>query len=202
MRLFLPVLVVMIQGSLLFNRPPAGTFGVPGLRNVFLDKTEVTNDQWRFYLQKLREVGDSAAYLEAIPDTAVWHLSYDGSFFDEQNYAEYPMVGVDYQQALDFCAWRSAYVSERENRKVVYGLPDMKVYRLTQAGKNGNKVAEGLYSTELGFRTFLGLCDNAAEMTSTEGVAIRGYNRSECLETYQYHVPGHRLGFRCMAGLN
>ena len=85
---------------------------------------------------------------------------------------------------------------------MVYRLPDLKVYERSQAGQNTNKIAEGLYSTELGFRTFLGLCDNAAEMTAEDGVAIKGYSRIECLETYEYYVPGHRLGFRCMAGFN
>ena len=184
------------------NRPPAGTFNVPGMRNVFLDKTEVTNNQYRFYLNKLSESGDTAMYFAAMPDTAVWHLAYDGHFTDLGNYAEYPVVGVSFEQALSFCEWRSAYVSDREKRKVVYRLPELKVYQLTQAGQSANKIAEGLYSTELGFRTFLGLCDNAAEMTNAEGIAIRGYGRTECLETYEYIVPSHRLGFRCMAGFN
>ncbi len=194
--------LLLLSGSdrAMLNRPPAGTFNVPGMRNVFLDKTEVTNQQYRFYLNQLSK--SDSAYMAALPDTAVWHLSYDGHFADEKNYTDYPVVGVSYIQALKYCEWRSKYVSERENRKVVYRLPEMKVYELTQAGQNANKIAEGLYSTDLGFRTFLGLCDNAAEMTNKEGVAIMGYNRNECLETYEYYVPGHRLGFRCMAGFN
>lgn len=184
------------------NRPPAGTFNVPGMRNIFLDKTEVTNSEYRFYLQQLEESGDTAALRMAIPDTAVWHLAYDGHFRDEENHSHYPVVGVSFKQAEDYCQWRSEYVSGRENRKVVYRLPEMKVYQLTQSGESTNKIAEGLYSTDLGFRTFLGLCDNAAEMTRDEGIAIRGYESMDCLATYEYVVPGHRLGFRCMAGFN
>jgi hypothetical protein len=196
------LLLISGLGRSMLNRPPAGTANVPGMRNVFLDKTEVTNRQYRFYLQQLDKTEDTAAYFAALPDTAVWHLAYDGHFSDGDNYAEYPVVGVSFQQAQDFCVWRSEYVSGRENRKIVYRLPEMKVFELTQAGQNANKVAEGLYSTDLGFRTFLGLCDNAAEMTSSKGKAIRGYERTECLETYAYYVPSHRLGFRCMAGFN
>lgn len=184
------------------NRPPAGTFNVPGMRNVFIDKTEVTNNEYRFYLSQLKLEADTAAFHIAHPDTAVWHLSYEDHFWDEKSYSDYPVVGVTYEQATAYCAWRSKYVSEREQRKVVYKLPEIKVYRLTQAGQNTNIVAEGLYSTELGYRTFLGLCDNAAEMTNIAGIAIRGYQRQECLETYEYFVPEHRLGFRCMAGFN
>ncbi len=184
------------------NRPPAGTFNVPGMRNVFLDKTEVTNSEYRFYLSQLKLEADTAAFDIAHPDTAVWHLSYEDHFWNEKSYSDYPVVGVNYEQATAYCAWRSKYVSEREQRKVVYKLPEIKVYRLTQAGQPTNIIAEGLYSTELGYRTFLGLCDNAAEMTNTAGIAIRGYQGQECLETYEYFVPEHRLGFRCMAGFN
>ena len=184
------------------NRPPAGTFNVPGTRNVFMDKTEVTNNAYRFYLDQLREAGDSSAYLEALPDTAVWHLSYEDHFEGTERYGDYPIVGLNYQQAIAYCNWRSEYISAREKRKVVYKLPSLKVFKLTQSGQSTNSIAEGLYSTSLGFRTFLGLCDNAAEMTDQEGVAIKGFTRQQCLETYEYHVPGHRLGFRCMAEFN
>lgn len=202
MRTLLPFLALAFSTSFgPMNRPPAGTFNVPGMRNVFLDKTEVTNREYRFYLNELKATGDSSFQLAA-PDTAVWHLSYEDYFWDENSYADYPVVGVDYYQAIAYCQWRSQYVSEREQRQVVYRLPELKVYRLTQAGESTNSIAEGLYSTELGFRTFLGLCDNAAEMTNIEGEAIMGFQREKCLETYEYYVPSHRLGFRCMAGFN
>ncbi len=203
MHILIPILVILLGSSAAeYNRPPAGTMGIPGMRNVFLDKTEVTNREYRFYLNQLKELKDSASLESALPDTAVWHLSYPDNFWDEHNYADYPVVGVNFQQALKYCEWRSEYVTHREKRTVIYRLPEIKAYRLTQAGQSSNSVAEGLYSTELGFRTFLGLCDNAAEMTNIEGQAIRGFQREECLEIYEYHVPGHRLGFRCMAGFN
>ena len=184
-----------------FTKAPAGTSSVPNLRNVFLDKVEVTNQDWRSYLQALQSAhgSDSKEFLNALPDTAVWHLSYKAPFLNSQASDDYPVVGINYKQAVEYCRWRSEMISSKEHRNIKFSLPTVKVYKLTQARLDHNKVAEGLYSTKLGFRSFIGLCDNAAEVTSEKGVAIKGSEREVCLETYQYTLPSHSLGFRCMA---
>lgn len=185
------------------RKAPAGTVSVPGLTNIFLGKVEVTNKTWRDYLLALKEKhgAKSEEFLTALPDTGIWKLAYEVPFFKHHAYEEYPMVGVSYGQAIDYCRWLSLRVSEREYRKVTYSLPTPKVYKMASQQADLNKIAEGLYSTSLGFRTFLGLCDNAAEMTATEGQAIRGADRETCVDLYEYFLPSHKLGFRCMAEL-
>lgn len=182
------------------NRPPAGTTNVPHLRQVYLDKTEVTNGQWRTFMEAMQEESPDTSQ-DYRPDPAIWEVAYGASFEQGQRYDDYPVVGIDFAQAQAFCRWRSEYVSQREKRTVTYRLPSLKVYKLSQSGRSDNKVAEGLYSVNIGFRSFVGLCDNAAEMTETEGVAIRGWQREECLEIMDYVVPSRSLGFRCMAEL-
>ena len=185
------------------RKAPAGTVAVPGLTNIFLDKVEITNISWREYLYSLKQKhgADSEEYLEALPDTGIWKQAYEAPFFRPGIYDEYPMVGVTYNQAQAYCTWRSEVVSSKENRKITYSLPSLKVYKMASAKTDLNKIAEGLYSTNLGFRTFLGLCDNAAEMTVVEGQAIRGSEREQCAEIFEYYVPMRKLGFRCMAEL-
>lgn len=203
-RLLLLLLLVYPQlGMLVPRKAPPGMQAVPGMRNAFLDRVEMTNQRWREYLDALRqENGDtSQTYRSALPDLALWNLAYGEDFLDGHSMAEYPVVGITHDQAMAYCRWLSDYISKREHRKVVYNLPSMKVYKLAFDDGNANKVAEGLYSTGLGFRGFLGLCDNAAEMTNLTGVAISGYNGEACLESLSYGAPSHALGFRCMARL-
>lgn len=183
------------------RKAPAGTHHVQGLTNTFLDKTEVTNIAWREYLYDLATNGDSATYLAALPDQAVWEMAYKTGFKNGNRYDAYPVVGVNYDQVRRYCEWRSRIVSAKEKRDIVYSLPSMKVYKLTLRGQDGNKIAEGLYSTNLGFRTFVGLCDNASEMTDREGKALMGSKRADCLETFDYFSASPDLGFRCMATL-
>src|SRR5690606_1124350 len=186
-----------------YRKNPAGTATVPGLTNTFLDKTEITNIAWKEYLYDIRENEgeDSEEYKNSLPDLAVWEMAYGANFNTSTSYDDYPLVGVSYQQALEYCKWRSEGVSEKEQRKIEYKLPTLKAYKMVTRGETENKMAEGLYSTNFGFRTFSGICENAAEMTSEEGVSIAGSDRSTCLELKEYHAPSPSLGFRCMAVL-
>lgn len=194
--------VLMVLSSFLpLKKNPAGTSNVPGLTNTFLDKTEITNIGWKEYVWNIKERYGSKSneYVKSLPDEAVWEMAYKGKFGESSAYKDYPVVGVTYDQALKYCAWRSARVSEMEHREIVYSLPSIKVYKMVTRGETENKIAEGLYSTGFGFRTFSGICENAQEMTDVEGVAIAGADRNVCLEKRQYLAPTPSLGFRCMA---
>lgn len=186
-----------------YRKNPAGTSNIPGLTNTFLDKTEITNISWKEYVWDMKETygEESEEYQQSLPDAAVWKMSYQGDFTTNQDYYEYPVVGVSYTQAVAYCKWRSERVSEKEHRKIEYSLPTLKAYKMVTRGETENKIAEGLYSTEFGFRTFSGICENAAEMTAEEGMAIAGSDRKTCLELKEYSAPTPTLGFRCMAVL-
>lgn len=186
-----------------YRKNPAGTSNVPGLANTFLDKTEITNIAWKEYLYDIKEQegADSDEYKQALPDLAVWEMAYGENFANSKSYDEHPLVGVSYQQAIAYCKWRSERVSEKEHREIEYKLPSLKEYKMASRNEGKNKMAEGLYSTNFGFRAFSGICENAAEMTNKEGVSIAGSNRTTCLETKEYHAPSPSLGFRCMAVL-
>jgi len=87
----------------------------------YLDETEVTNSFWREYLYWLGRIyGDSypEIYANALPDTLVWRekLAYNEPMVDyylrHPAYDDYPVVGVNWLQANDFCAWRTDRVNE------------------------------------------------------------------------------------------
>lgn len=88
--------------------------------SFYMDETEVSNIQYREYLFWL-----SKAYadipevmLRALPDTLVWRnkLSYNEPFveyyFRHPAYKDYPVVGVNWIQASDYCKWRGNRVNE------------------------------------------------------------------------------------------
>ncbi|HRN56011.1 MAG TPA: SUMF1/EgtB/PvdO family nonheme iron enzyme [Agriterribacter sp.] len=91
--------------------------------SFYIDKTEVANVHYREYLHWLESVFDDpqyAAVLDAArPDTLVWReeLAYNEPlveyYFRHPSYNYYPVVGVSWKQASDFCLWRSDRVNER-----------------------------------------------------------------------------------------
>ncbi|MHA0111623.1 hypothetical protein ACXYUI_31710, partial [Klebsiella pneumoniae] len=62
----------------------------------------------------------------AKPDTLVWRseLAYNEPFveyyFRHPSYNYYPVVGVSWKQAVDFCTWRTSRVNELELIKKGY----------------------------------------------------------------------------------
>jgi gliding motility-associated lipoprotein GldJ len=89
--------------------------------SFYMDETEVTNHNYREYLYWLDRVyGESYPEVEqnALPDTLVWReeLSFNEPFvetyFRHPAYDDYPVVGVNWNQANDYAYWRSQRVNE------------------------------------------------------------------------------------------
>ena len=93
--------------------------------SFYIDKTEVANVHYREYLYWLARVFDPAndpTYQKvldaAMPDTLVWRseLAYNEPLVEyylrHPSFNNYPVVGVSWKQAYDFCLWRSDRVNE------------------------------------------------------------------------------------------
>lgn len=98
------------------NRPARVT-----VSSFYLDQTEVTNFQWLEYLYWISRAYNETypmVYKNALPDTLVWRseLGFNEKYVDyylrHPAYRDYPVVGVSWLQANDFCKWRTDRVNE------------------------------------------------------------------------------------------
>ncbi len=88
--------------------------------SFYMDETEVRNVDYREYLYWLHRVfvDYPDVYRKALPDTLVWRrkLAYNEPqvlyYFRHPAYQEYPVVGVSWVQATNFCKWRTDRVNE------------------------------------------------------------------------------------------
>ena len=88
--------------------------------SFYMDQTEVRNVDYREYLHWLRRVFVQypEVYRNAVPDTLVWRRPmafnepYVQYYFRHPAYNDYPVVGVNWLQATDYCSWRTDRVNE------------------------------------------------------------------------------------------
>lgn len=91
--------------------------------SFYMDETEVRNLDYRAYIFWLNNAFSGDPNVEtivkgALPDTLVWRseLGYNEPlveyYFQHAGYNEYPVVGVNWKQANDFCIWRTDRVNE------------------------------------------------------------------------------------------
>ena len=90
--------------------------------SFYLDETEVRNVDYLEYLYWIKRVYSQSypeVYNKALPDTLVWRdkLGYNEPFVTQYlrhpAYQNYPVVGVSWAQANDYCIWRTDRVNER-----------------------------------------------------------------------------------------
>jgi len=89
--------------------------------SFYMDETEVSNLDYVEYLYWLNRVFGTnypEVYRKALPDTLVWRekLAYNEplveTYLRHPAYRNYPVVGVTWLQASDYCLWRTDRVNE------------------------------------------------------------------------------------------
>ncbi len=88
----------------------------------YMDEYEVTNLEWREYVRWLQGVYSHRPdiIVRALPDESVWRkeLAYNEPYVREYYvspaYNEYPVVGVSWKQATEYCKWRTDRINELE----------------------------------------------------------------------------------------
>ena len=97
------------------NRPTRVT-----VSSFYMDQTEVTNFHWLEYLYWISRAYETypMVYKNALPDTLCWRTplafmeKYVDYYLRHPAYRDYPVVGVSWLQANDFCKWRTDRVNE------------------------------------------------------------------------------------------
>ena len=121
------------------------------VQSFYMDETEVTNGMYLEYLEWLKKVFPPTEesykniYAGASPDTLVWRnrLGYNetmtNNYLRHPAYANYPVVGVNWIQAVEFSKWRTDRVNEAVLEKERY---------IKRGAKTEDVTAESLFNTE------------------------------------------------------
>ncbi len=155
--------------------------------SFFMDETEVRNIDYREYIYWLTRVhgAEDSITKAALPDTLVWReeLAYNEpyvqNYFRHAAYAEYPVVGVSWEQANAYAKWRSDRVNEIVliKSRVIKHNPEQK------GAENFDTEAylAGQYDAEID--------KGIKDLGSQDGKAVRQANWSDGIMLPDYRLP-------------
>ncbi len=87
--------------------------------SFYMDQTEIANIHWLEYLFDIQQDSTLEFYESALPDTMVWQRElafndpYVHHYLRYPGFRYFPVVGVSWRQANDYCRWRTAVVNEK-----------------------------------------------------------------------------------------
>ena len=87
------------------------------VQSFYMDETEIANVHYLEYLHAIQKDSTQDFYESALPDTTVWRndLAFNDPYVEQYlrfpGFRMYPVVGVSWKQATDYCIWRTAAVN-------------------------------------------------------------------------------------------
>ena len=85
--------------------------------SFYMDETEVANIHWLEYEFYIKQDSDEYYWKNNLPDTTVWakDLAYNDpyvtSYYRYPGFRYFPVVGVNWRQAVNYCSWRTKVVN-------------------------------------------------------------------------------------------
>ena len=115
------------------------------VRSFYMDEAEVSNSEYFLYVQYTKDVFSPSRkeykhiYTSVLPDTLVWRKSLGNTDILTENYlrhpayADYPVVGVSWLQANEYCKWRTNAVNlktliDKGHIKNIFEIDSMKPF--------------------------------------------------------------------------
>ena len=94
--------------------------------SFYMDETEVANIHWLEYEFFIKKDSNELFWRNNLPDTTVWakDLAYNDPYVDHYyrypGFRFFPVVGVNWRQAVNYCIWRTRVVNQELARQAGY----------------------------------------------------------------------------------
>lgn len=122
------------------------------VQSFYISKTEVSNAEYKLFLNDLKLSGDLEKLAIAQIDSLKWNLggstnmAYVDYYFSHPAYKDYPVVNVSYEAALLYCDWLSdKFNKQYGSTKFKFRLPTKEEF--VRAGRGDNQTAGYAWGT-------------------------------------------------------
>jgi formylglycine-generating enzyme len=123
------------------------------VQSFYMDESEITNSHYLEYLNGIQKDSSQEFYESALPDTLVWknELAFNDSYVEQYlrypGFRMYPLVGVSWTQASDYCLWRTAAVNNNIAMQNQKGDKKSKTSGKAKKGAESNKTVASSFSS-------------------------------------------------------
>ncbi|MEM9679426.1 MAG: gliding motility lipoprotein GldJ [Bacteroidota bacterium] len=172
------------------------------IQSFYMDETEVTNINYLMYLHWLKDVyppddpNYANIYSGALPDTLVWRnrLGYNEmmteNYLRHPGYANYPVVGVSWIQAVEYADWRTDRVAEIALQEAGYVKRDAHITDVSSESTFSTDTYVNAPSQTYGGNTEVLEGGRRKPQTDAEGNPINVYAKRESgLIPVKYRLP-------------
>lgn len=199
--------VILVFGILLIGNMSAEAQKIPYMSLIdsqemkYMDNAEVSIDAWREYqyYTKNKYGENSKEFASTIFDTVIFKKHYNKCFSysptsihisinkesSKKPSCDYPMIGISYDQCLDYCKWRTEVYNYKVKgvKKITFSLPSEFDYAnaVSNAKITDNPPLSKLINKKRG--QIYGLTDNVKEYVLDNKI----------------NPNGNPIGFRCVA---
>ncbi len=111
-----------------------------------IGKFEVTNKEYRLFLNNLKKQKNYDLYVKCMVDTNKWNTAFPNAFNDAMTnlyarhpaYDNYPVVNISYEGAVAYCKWLTVQYNQQhpEGKYVSFRLPTEQEWRYAAGSKN------------------------------------------------------------------
>lgn len=98
--------------------------------SFWMDETEIANIHWLEYMFYVQRDSSQEYYESTLPDTTVWanELAYNDPYVDHYlrypGFRYFPVVGINWLQANDYCVWRTNVVNQNLAKAAGVEVPE------------------------------------------------------------------------------
>ena len=116
-----------------------------------MGKFEVTNKEYRMFLNNLKKQKNYDLYVKCMVDTNKWNTIFPMAFHDPMTnmyawhpaYDNYPVVNISYEGAVEYCKWLTEQYNQQnpEGKYVSFRLPTEQEWRYAAGSKNEKAIS-------------------------------------------------------------
>jgi formylglycine-generating enzyme required for sulfatase activity len=113
----------------------------------WMQKTEVTNAEFRAFLDEVKQNGNLDGYYAYYPDSTGWSsissatAPFEVHYFSNPVFDNFPVVNISYEAAVAYCQWLTHKYANQSNKafgNVSFRLPTREEWMLAARGGKGD----------------------------------------------------------------